>query len=626
MPGGVPRFQLVQNDMSKVLPILALVCSLLPVCALAQSQSIVLNAPAPPAVTAVTAKASASGLGHYCEWVIAIYPIGKSIPSSPACVSNAGGAVTVSWSPAGAGVTGYDVLRTVGPSLPTDAALLAMATNVACCSQSDNLGALASYTLAATVPAQANIRLDNQSNAQPRLYVDTPLSLPASLAGEVTNGLLAWYDFRPGANSNTLYDRSGNRLDGLRGATSSVTATDFTWLSPGGRFAGNQSANLYSSGLNAGFNGAEGSFQITFRVASAADWADGVARDLAIFLVDANNQIEIGKSQDFGAGLPNRLSFLHLAGGIFGGTNWMEIDDVSATGFITLTCTWSKTNNRMRAYLNGSLVREAAGLGVWGGGNLNQSSALLGAHSTTATTATNAWDGDILDALIYTRELTPTEVATNYRLVSGYTQKLPSAGRTIGFIGDSILQAPAVQGAQTTDVMPFPYHASMLLNSPSLNKGVSGDTTTQMVARFATDITANLPYAVLIEGGTNDASVTTPIGTVTANYTAMINAATAAGIKTLALLITPATVKDNTQMALIDTYNAAIQALGTSNGSINCNPAVGQFRPGGTAGNLWDWQPAFVSGDGLHPNEAGARALAKCVAAGFVAAGLTQLQ
>jgi hypothetical protein len=150
-------------------------------CALAQRQSIVLVAPPPPAVTSVSAQASASGLGTYCEWVIAIYPIGKSATSSPACVSNAGGSVAVNWSPGGVGVTGYDVLRTTSPFLPSGAALLAVATSVPCCSQTDNLGALSSYTLTSTLPAQANLRLDNQANPKPMIYVDTPLNFPGQL-------------------------------------------------------------------------------------------------------------------------------------------------------------------------------------------------------------------------------------------------------------------------------------------------------------------------------------------------------------------------------------------------------------------------------------------------------------
>jgi lysophospholipase L1-like esterase len=225
--------------------------------------------------------------------------------------------------------------------------------------------------------------------------------------------------------------------------------------------------------------------------------------------------------------------------------------------------------------------------------------------------------------MIYSRELTPTEVFANYVGISGNTAKLPTVGKTIGYIGDSILASPAAQAAQVTNTMPFPFHASMLLNSPSLNKAVSGDTTTQMVARFATDITANMPYVLIIEGGTNDAAATTAVGTVTANYTTMVNAAIAAGIKNIfVMLVTPATSKDNTQMTLIDTYNAAIAALPNVTAVINCNPSVGQFRSGGTAGNLWDWQSAY-NADGLHPTEAGARALAVCVANAVIAAGLT---
>jgi len=167
------------NDWRRILWFLSMSGTMALFCfdgARAQSQNIALAAPPPPAVTSVSAQPSASGLGTYCEWVIAIYPIGKSAASSPSCVSNASGSVTVNWSPGGVGVTGYDLLRTTSPSIPSGAWNGAVATNVACCSQTDNLGDLSSYTLTSAPPAQATIRLDNQVNVQPTVYLDAPFN------------------------------------------------------------------------------------------------------------------------------------------------------------------------------------------------------------------------------------------------------------------------------------------------------------------------------------------------------------------------------------------------------------------------------------------------------------------
>jgi hypothetical protein len=179
-------------------------------CAYAQ-QTITLNAPSPTPVASVSARASTSGLGYFCYWVAAIYPIGKSYPTGPSCVANAGGSVTVTWSPA-SGATGYDVLRTTGPSLPSGAALIAVATAVSGTSQTDSLGGLNSYSVAGTAPAVANVTLDNQNFAQPRLIFDTPPQVGTLYFGDGTSqstaggGSGGGVNFcAPGSASGTAY-------------------------------------------------------------------------------------------------------------------------------------------------------------------------------------------------------------------------------------------------------------------------------------------------------------------------------------------------------------------------------------------------------------------------------------
>jgi hypothetical protein len=158
---------------------------LAPVCGLSQSQTLTLNAPPPSPVASVSAQASTSGTGFFCYWVVAIYPIGKAYPTGPSCVNNAAGTITVNWGPAAA-ATGYDVLRQATRTLPSGVANSSVAVNVACCSQSDTLGALSSYTVSGASPAQATLRLDNQAGPQAVVVADTPLGFGTSVLKPTT--------------------------------------------------------------------------------------------------------------------------------------------------------------------------------------------------------------------------------------------------------------------------------------------------------------------------------------------------------------------------------------------------------------------------------------------------------
>lgn len=106
-------------------------------------------------------------------------------------------------------------------------------------------------------------------------------------------------------------------------------------------------------------------------------------------------------------------------------------------------------------------------------------------------------------------------------------QKAPVVASRAGtvFIGDSII---ARWGALTT------------LVPGSVNKGIGGQTTAQMLARFKSDVLDLRPAAVVLEGGVNDlVSVLDPAPDNTA---AMIQAAQAEGVKVIVLAVLPAEI------------------------------------------------------------------------------------
>lgn len=146
-----------------------LLAGLLPAAWAQQSYPFFSPSPSPPLLVTATAN-SPFGQSSYCYWVVVVYPIGKSTPSSPSCLSNAieTSSVLISWS-AASGASSYDVLRTTTPVLPNVTSSIAVATAVSGTTQTDSFGALSSYTISSAVPATANLYLDNTAFSTPQL-------------------------------------------------------------------------------------------------------------------------------------------------------------------------------------------------------------------------------------------------------------------------------------------------------------------------------------------------------------------------------------------------------------------------------------------------------------------------
>ena len=102
---------------------------------------------------------------------------------------------------------------------------------------------------------------------------------------------------------------------------------------------------------------------------------------------------------------------------------------------------------------------------------------------------------------------------------------------TAVFMGDSITDA-------------WPRHSEQFFSGNSyIGRGISGQTTPQMLVRFQQDVVALRPDVVVINAGTNDIAGNTGPSTVamiTDNLRAMAQLAEAAGIKVVLASITPA--------------------------------------------------------------------------------------
>jgi lysophospholipase L1-like esterase len=170
---------------------------------------------------------------------------------------------------------------------------------------------------------------------------------------------------------------------------------------------------------------------------------------------------------------------------------------------------------------------------------------------------------------------------------------LPATDHRVIFIGDSITEAwkPSVPSLFTGDV---------------LDRGVSGETTTQMLARFRTDVIDLHPAVVHIMGGIND--IASPPGTALtrSNIESMAELARAHGITLILGSVTPSSffqgspeLKPGPHIVRLDRW---LRDYAAKNDLIY----VDYYSP------LQDGKLGIkdgLSNDGLHPNRRGFEAM-----------------
>jgi lysophospholipase L1-like esterase len=108
----------------------------------------------------------------------------------------------------------------------------------------------------------------------------------------------------------------------------------------------------------------------------------------------------------------------------------------------------------------------------------------------------------------------------------------PAKGeQRVVFMGDSI-----------TDSWDNPVYGGFFPGKPYLNRGISGQTTPQMLIRFRSDVIALKPRVVVILAGTNDIAGNTGPTTIEAiedNFKSMAELATANGIRVVLASVLP---------------------------------------------------------------------------------------
>ena len=138
-----------------------------------------------------------------------------------------------------------------------------------------------------------------------------------------------------------------------------------------------------------------------------------------------------------------------------------------------------------------------------------------------------------------------------------------------------------------------------------VNRGISGQTTTQMLARFRQDVVALRPRVVHIMAGTNDIAGNlgpTTIDDIEANIRSMADIARANGIRVIIASAPPAARfgwrPDIDPVAPIAELNRRLKAWAAQQGFVyaDYHAALADERQG---------LPPALAADGVHPNAAG---------------------
>ncbi len=140
-----------------------------------------------------------------------------------------------------------------------------------------------------------------------------------------------------------------------------------------------------------------------------------------------------------------------------------------------------------------------------------------------------------------------------------------------------------------------------------LNRGVNGERSDQIAARFARDVLAVSPVAVVIIAGVNDVYQGRAADYVTGHLRKMYDLAAHAGIRIVAGTIVPyntATADQNERMHLVNTWIRQ---------QVTTDPAVAFVDTRAAVAAAGDLDRLADSPDGLHPSPGGYRQMAEVI-------------
>lgn len=191
---------------------------------------------------------------------------------------------------------------------------------------------------------------------------------------------------------------------------------------------------------------------------------------------------------------------------------------------------------------------------------------------------------------------------------------VPAAAQTaapvVVALGDSI-----TYGKPTTTPYTMTLGASLGASWTVVNSGHNGDWAAQLWLRFQNEILPTHPAYLIVEGGINDIAFGVAADTTKANLSAIYRVAHEAGIKVVAMTVLPAVGSSPccwpaSSQQHVDDLNAWIRT------APNVDVLVDGYTLMGDPQHPDRLNPAYDSGDGVHPNSAGYAALGQAIFSG----------
>ena len=192
----------------------------------------------------------------------------------------------------------------------------------------------------------------------------------------------------------------------------------------------------------------------------------------------------------------------------------------------------------------------------------------------------------------------------------------PAQGEArVVFMGDSITEGWGMKGTATT-----PDRGEFFPGKPYINRGISGQTTPQMLVRFRQDVILLKPQVVVVLAGTNDIAENTGKETMEEignNIASMSDLARANRIRVVLCSVLPASDfhwhKGLEPAPKIKALNAWMKDYAAKNGIVYVDYYSSMVNDEGGL-------KADLSPDGVHPNKAGYALMAPLAEAGIAEA------
>lgn len=216
-------------------------------------------------------------------------------------------------------------------------------------------------------------------------------------------GPIAYYPLWE-ATGSTAEDWSGNNHDGTYSnvmlADPETTGPDGVNVCPGFRATGSH-VDIYSAGLNADFDGTDGTVIGWAKVRVAVRWTDGYARNAIAMTSSGHNYLYVGKRHT-----DNTFQFHYVSS-----TQTARVYHTSFSPLVWFhwAMTWNAAADEMKAYINGAQVGSTqTGLGSWTEA-LASYGAVIGADDST--TPSFEWRTWLAHVAIFGSALPGTAIA-----------------------------------------------------------------------------------------------------------------------------------------------------------------------------------------------------------------------